>query len=61
MPVGRPLVRVAYGTEFSEAVPVLRWHAWAVIFVFIGTARSQFLVNEGMTASIWLPLRRALC
>lgn len=44
-----PLVQLAYGTAFLEAVPVLRWHAWAVVFVFLGVARSQFLVNAGRT------------
>jgi PST family polysaccharide transporter len=44
-----PLVRLAYGAEFLEAIAVLRWHAWAVVFVFMGVARSQYLVNAGRT------------
>jgi PST family polysaccharide transporter len=44
-----PLVRLAYGAGFLGAIPVLRWHAWAVVFVFLGVARSQFLVNEGLS------------
>lgn len=44
-----PLVRLAYGAEFLEAIAVLRWHAWAVVFVFLGVARSQYLVNAGRT------------
>lgn len=44
-----PLVRLAYGTEYVEAIPILRWHAWAVVFVFLGVARSQYLINEKLT------------
>ncbi len=44
-----PLVRATYGAAYDEAVPVLRWHAWSMVFVFLGVARSQFLVNENMT------------
>lgn len=44
-----PLIGLAYGAEFSGAVGVLRWHAWAVVFVFLGVARGQFLVNESLT------------
>ncbi|MEO0055655.1 MAG: hypothetical protein RLZZ50_1602 [Verrucomicrobiota bacterium] len=45
-----PLVRLAYGAEFTESAAVLRCHAWSVVFVFLGVARSQYLVNEGMAA-----------
>lgn len=44
-----PLVDLAYGAEFGGATVVLRWHAWAVVFVFLGVARGQFLVNENLT------------
>lgn len=44
-----PLVRLAYGAEFLDAIAVLRWHAWAVVFVFMGVARSQYLINAGRT------------
>jgi len=44
-----PLVQLAFGAGFAEASTVLRWHAWGVIFVFLGVARGQFLVNEGLT------------
>lgn len=43
------LIRVAYGAEFAAAGPVLALHAWSSVFVFLGVARSQYLVNEGHT------------
>jgi PST family polysaccharide transporter len=48
--LGAPwLVRLAYGEAFAPAAAVLTVHAWAAVFVFIGVARGQFLVNEGLT------------
>lgn len=43
------LVRLAYGPEFAGAAPVLALHIWSSVFVFLGVARGQFLVNEGLT------------
>jgi PST family polysaccharide transporter len=43
------LIRVAYGPAFSAAGPVLALHVWSSVFVFLGVARGQFLVNEGHT------------
>lgn len=43
------VVRVAYGPAFAEAAPVLAVHIWACVFVFLGVARGQWLVNEGLT------------
>jgi O-antigen/teichoic acid export membrane protein len=43
------LVHIAYGPEFASASPVLALHVWSSVFVFLGVARSQFLVNEGLT------------
>jgi polysaccharide transporter, PST family len=45
-----PLIGVAYGSEYAEAAHVLRWHACAAVFVFLGVARSQFWVSEGRYA-----------
>lgn len=36
----------AYGGAFSAGVPVLVVHAWAFVFVCLGVARGQHLVNE---------------
>jgi len=43
-----PLVRLAYGLEFVGTTDILRWHAWSVVFVFLGVARGQFLINENL-------------
>ena len=40
------LVRLAYGAAFAPAAAVLVVHIWAAIFVFLGVARGQWLVNE---------------
>jgi len=42
------IVAWAYGPAYAAAAPVLRWHAWAAVFVFLGVVRSQFLVNENL-------------
>jgi PST family polysaccharide transporter len=42
------IVRVAYGAEFVAAGPILAVHIWSSIFVFLGVARGQWLVNEGL-------------
>lgn len=43
------LVAAAYGPQFAVAAPMLRIQVWASVFVFLGVARSQFLINEGLT------------
>lgn len=40
------LVRITYGEAFAAAGPILAVHIWSSIFVFIGVARGQWLVNE---------------
>jgi O-antigen/teichoic acid export membrane protein len=42
------VVRIAYGPEFVEAGPILAVHIWSSVFVFLGVARGQWLVNEGL-------------
>lgn len=41
------IVSLAYGPEFAAAGPILAVHIWASIFVFLGVARGQWLVNAG--------------
>lgn len=41
------VVALAYGSEYAASVPVMQIHVWSGIFVFLGVARGQFLVNEG--------------
>jgi O-antigen/teichoic acid export membrane protein len=43
------LIRLAYGPAFAGAAPVLALHIWSSVFVFLGVARSQFLINESFT------------
>jgi PST family polysaccharide transporter len=43
-----PIISHAYGARFAEAGPILAVHAWAAVFVFLGVARSQYLVNAGL-------------
>ena len=45
--LGPYLVNLLYGTAFSGAGRVLSCHACAVVFVFLGVARGQYLTNEG--------------
>jgi PST family polysaccharide transporter len=40
------IVRVAYGGAFAASGPIVAVHVWSSVFVFIGVARSQWLVNE---------------
>lgn len=42
------IVRVAYGAEFAAAGPILAVHIWSSVFVFLGMARGQWLVNAGL-------------
>jgi polysaccharide transporter, PST family len=42
------IIRLAYGAEFSAAGPILAVHIWSSVFVFLGVARGQWLVNEGL-------------
>lgn len=42
------LVRLAYGPEFAGAAPIVVVHVWSSVFVFLGVARGQWLVGEGL-------------
>ena len=42
------VIRLAYGPAFSASVPIVAVHIWSSVFVFIGVARGQWLVNEGL-------------
>ena len=43
------LIQMLLGTEYTEAGKILAWHIWASPFVFLGVARSQWLVAENLT------------
>jgi PST family polysaccharide transporter len=40
------IVRAAYGEAFAAAGPIVAVHIWSSVFVFVGVARGQWLVNE---------------
>jgi polysaccharide transporter, PST family len=42
------LMRLTFGPQFAEAAPILAVHIWSSVFVFLGAARGQWLVNEGL-------------
>ena len=42
------IILTLYGDAYSQAGSILLIHVWAALFVFIGVARSQYLVVEGM-------------
>jgi O-antigen/teichoic acid export membrane protein len=47
--LGAPwIVRLAYGEAFTASGPILAVHIWSSVFVFLGVARGQWLVNEGL-------------
>ncbi len=43
------IIDFLYGTEFEGAGPILSIHIWSGIFVFLGSASSQYLLAEGFT------------
>ena len=43
------LIDVLLGAEYTEAGKILAWHIWASPFVFLGVARSQWLIAENLT------------
>ena len=43
------LINTLLGTEYTEAGKILAWHIWAGPFVFLGVARSQWLIVENLT------------
>ena len=40
------LVRLAYGAPFAASSAIVVVHIWSSVFVFLGVARGQWLVNE---------------
>jgi len=43
------IYELVYKPEFASGAPVLSLHVWAGIFVFLGVASGQYLINEGLT------------
>jgi PST family polysaccharide transporter len=42
-----PLIALIFGDAYAAAAPVLAIHVWAGLFVALGMAGGQYLVNEG--------------
>jgi PST family polysaccharide transporter len=42
------LVKAIFGSSYIAAGPMLRAHACALLFVFLGTARSRWLIAENL-------------
>lgn len=52
------IIRILYGTQFAGSASVLAVHAWSLLFVFMGVARGQHLLNErqlywSLLSTIW--------
>ena len=47
------IVYVLYGTEYLEAVPVLRILAWQAPFSFMGKIRNIWILAEGKQSCLW--------
>lgn len=43
------IYRTAYKPEYWPGAEILTVHVWAGVFVFLGTASSQYLIAEGLT------------
>ncbi|MFC3364995.1 flippase [Pedobacter fastidiosus] len=46
---GSYIIHIIYNGKYDGAGPMLSIHIWSGIFVFLGTASSQYLVAEGYT------------
>ena len=47
--LAKPLLTYLLGAEYTKAGIILSWHIWAGIFVFLGVARSKWLMIENLT------------
>ncbi|HMD61356.1 MAG TPA: flippase, partial [Opitutaceae bacterium] len=43
------IIRILYGPAYGEAGPVLAVYVWSLLFLFLGVARGQHLLNELLT------------
>jgi O-antigen/teichoic acid export membrane protein len=44
-----PIIHLLYGDAYAPAAAVLQIHVWSFVFVGLGTARSRWLIAEGLT------------
>jgi O-antigen/teichoic acid export membrane protein len=47
--LGNHITHLIYGNQYNGAGPMLSIHIWSGIFVFLGSASSQYLLAEGYT------------
>lgn len=47
--ISKPLMLLLYGPEFAVSGTVLAIHVWGGLFVFLGVARSIWIISEGAT------------
>lgn len=47
--LARPLVVLLFGTHYAASATVLAIHVWGGLFVFLGVARSIWIIAEGFT------------
>ncbi|HEY5811790.1 MAG TPA: flippase [Terrimicrobiaceae bacterium] len=50
VPTAPWLFQLVYGQGFAGADTVFQIHIWASLFVFLGVARSSYLINEGFAS-----------
>ena len=53
-PLAPWLFNVVYGRGFAGADTVFQIHLFACLFVFLGVARGQYLLNEGFTKFVFV-------
>src|SRR5581483_9950958 len=56
--LGAPwIIQLLFGQAYAGAGPVLALHVWSLLFIFVGVARGQHLLNEKQTQfPLWYSL-----
>ena len=44
-----PIIHILFGEEYRDAGPIMMVYSWSFMFACAGVARSQYLLNEGLT------------
>ena len=44
-----PIIHILFGHEYRDAGPIMVVYSWSFMFACAGVARSQYLLNEGLT------------
>jgi PST family polysaccharide transporter len=47
--LAQPIIDLLYGVTYQSAGEILKIHVWALLFVALGVASSQYLIIEGLT------------